>query len=212
MGTRGLAELVARHDLAEAVDATVETHRDDPRQLAAELWRATIRVTFGDVRLVESTPPVVTRADSLERMLGDEVAMIDVVRDGRDVAHSLVRMRWGPDDVTAALHWWANRIRSADKSRRHCAHPPLVVRFEELADPDLQRTWAERIATHIGDLDADDVAAGFSKFEPRAAHIGAWRKHSGPDHEAMVDALYAKLYDELATAGVEGLPTAPDAP
>ena len=39
-----------------------------------------------------------------------DARFINVIRDGRDVALSISKERWGPNDAYAGLSWWANRV------------------------------------------------------------------------------------------------------
>ena len=56
-----------------------------------------------------------------------------LVRDGRDVALSLRRMPFGPNNAWAAAPWWARGIRAGEQAGR--AHPGQVlsVRYEDLS-------------------------------------------------------------------------------
>ncbi|HET9101994.1 MAG TPA: sulfotransferase [Solirubrobacteraceae bacterium] len=59
-----------------------------------------------------------------------------LVRDGRDVALSVRRMPFGPNNAWAAASWWARGIRAGQAAA--AAHPEAVmtVRYEDLvADP-----------------------------------------------------------------------------
>lgn len=209
LGTRGLHRHVERDVLEEVLDRA--SGRSDPLPvLAGWLWTELVGAMYGPGRQVEMTPATAMRADDLQCILGDETAVIDMVRDGRDVAASVARMRWGPDTMEAALDWWAERIRAAQAARRACRTPPLVVPFGELADPATHPAWANRLAIHLGGLDPADVLAGFAKFDPTAAHVGRWR--AGLDHERVtaIQRHYRALWTELDRAGVTGLPPLTD--
>lgn len=208
MGARGLHPHVERDALVHVMDRAAD--RDDsPPDLAGWLWEELVEAMFGPGRHVEMTPAVAMRADGLQRILGDRATVIDMVRDGRDVAASVARMRWGPDTIETALHWWAERIRAAHAVRQYCRTPPLVVPFGELADPATHPTWAERLAIHVGGVDARDVLAGFARFDPAAAHLGRWRKGLDAHRAATIQRLYHELWADLDRAGVTGLPAAP---
>lgn len=209
MGTRGLHPHVEREVLVDVLDRAATRH-DDPPVLAGWLWEELVEAMFGPGRHVEMTPATAMRADGISRILGDRAAVVDMVRDGRDVATSVARMRWGPDTVEDSLNWWAERIRTAHAARQYCRTPPLVVPFGELADPATHPAWAERLALHLGDIDPTDVLEGFARFDPAAAHVGRWRTGLDADREAAIQRQYHGLWTELNRAGVTGLPPLDD--
>ena len=57
-----------------------------------------------------------------------------LVRDGRDVALSLRRMPFGPNNAWAAAQWWARGIRAGARAQREHPDAVLTVRYEDLAE------------------------------------------------------------------------------
>ena len=55
------------------------------------------------------TPSAALKGNTLYRMF-PEMKLLHLVRDGRDVACSVLRMPWGPNDLDSALDWWARRL------------------------------------------------------------------------------------------------------
>jgi hypothetical protein len=89
----------------------------------------------GKARWGDKTPHYVHH---VEELLGlwPEARFVVLVRDGRDVALSLRRMPFGPNNAWAAAQWWARGIRAGEAAQH--AHPGqvLTVRYEDLArDP-----------------------------------------------------------------------------
>src|ERR687897_3165379 len=60
--------------------------------------------------------------------------VVVLVRDGRDVALSLKRLPFGPNNAWAAAQWWARGVRAGRKAVER--HPDRVrcVRYEDLAE------------------------------------------------------------------------------
>ena len=56
-----------------------------------------------------------------------------LVRDGRDVAVSLRRMPFGPNNAWAAAQWWARGIRAGRRAREQHPEAVLMVRYEDVA-------------------------------------------------------------------------------
>ena len=80
-----------------------------------------------------------------------------LVRDGRDVALSLRRMPFGPNNAWAAAQWWARGIRAGARAQREHPGAVLTVRYEDLA----QRPQEEvrRLCSFLGLGYADDMLA-----------------------------------------------------
>lgn len=56
------------------------------------------------------------KSDYLDRMheinqVFPDAKFIHIIRDGRDVAKSVIKMSWGPNDVIEAAGWWHEHIR-----------------------------------------------------------------------------------------------------
>ncbi|WP_231123645.1 hypothetical protein [Nocardioides sambongensis] len=115
----------------------------------------------------------------------------------------------GPDDPIAGLHWWAHRVRLADKARRLCASPFLSVRLEDLATQGEQSHWAAALADHVG-VPVEEMEAAMATFSPDVVKSGGWRESIRARRQARIDATYRDLWIELRDEGVEGLPAAPD--
>jgi hypothetical protein len=85
----------------------------------------------GKPRWADKTPHYVHHVDELLAVWPD-ARFVVLVRDGRDVALSLKRMPFGPNNAWAAAQWWARGIRAG--RRAYEAHPDrvLVVRYEDV--------------------------------------------------------------------------------
>jgi hypothetical protein len=87
---------------------------------------------FGKERWGDKTPHYVHHVDQILGVWPDARFVI-LVRDGRDVALSVARMPFGPNNAWAAASWWARGIRAGERAQ--AAHPDHVrtVRYEDLA-------------------------------------------------------------------------------
>lgn len=157
---------------------------------------------------VEHTTTSVRDAGRLQRIF-PQLRVVHVVRDGRDVAASLLHREWGPDEPMAALHYWADRLRAADRGAQALPRERLhVVHLEDL----LQRDRDEGYRRLLRFAGLDDEPAVQQFFETvmtaDAAHIGRWRELGAANR---MDAEYAqilrRLRDEDVTV-VDGLPAA----
>ena len=86
----------------------------------------------GKPRWGDKTPHYVHHVDHL-LALWPGARVVILVRDGRDVALSLRRMPFGPNNAWAAAQWWARGIRAGVRAQRDHPDAVLTVRYEDLA-------------------------------------------------------------------------------
>jgi hypothetical protein len=83
----------------------------------------------GKARWGDKTPWYVLKMPMISELL-PEAHFVQVIRDGRDVALSVIPLWFGPNSVPEAASWWAERVR---RGRRDAAEVPyLEVRYELL--------------------------------------------------------------------------------
>jgi hypothetical protein len=105
--------------------------RDAYRFIVEAPFRA-YAAKHGKLRWGDKTPHYVHHVEHLlELWPGSRFVVL--VRDGRDVAISLRKMPFGPNNAWAAAPWWARGIRAGEQAQR--AHPEavLTIRYEDLA-------------------------------------------------------------------------------
>ncbi len=147
---------------------------------------------------IEMTPRVVNGASELLCILGG-ARLIHSVRDGRDVACSVVPLSWGPDDLDVALDWWAARL---DRAFSAVAAAPaervLTVRMEALVATDRDTQYA-RLLEFVGLVDDPAMRRFFdAEATPERAHIGRWSSEVPADRLAEFEAHYRRAAEELA--------------
>jgi len=168
----------------------------------------------------------VRRMRPISRIL-PEARFVHLIRDGRDVARSLVAVHFGPDSVPAAAKKWSAEIR---KARRQGPRLPgyLELRYEDLIDDpeavlrrvceatelpwddamlDYQERAGERISEIVRDLDRGEGEAVTA--EARAAHqenvskplradrAGRWRTEMLAGEIAEFERIAGDVLDEL---------------
>jgi sulfotransferase family protein len=110
---------------------------------AGELDAATVVRAFyeayagaqGKPRWGEKTPQYLRMMGRIARTL-PEARFIHIIRDGRDVALSLLSVEWGPASIAEAAEQWVDEIRTA-RGKLHRIPHYTEVRFEELVgDPE----------------------------------------------------------------------------
>lgn len=158
---------------------------------------------------VEHTPPNVKAAPTLASMYED-MKLIHIVRDGRDVASSAVRFTWGPDSVRDGIIWWADTLREADRGARQLRPGQATVfQLEDFVVHRREESY-ERL---IQFLEIDDEPGMRSFFETRviakSAHIERWKKGLSPAEQAELMQLYETVLKDLHREGVAGAPSLP---
>ena len=158
----------------------LETWADEPTRLSAMrrfcdrmLLRGLDRHRPNATHFVEKTPSHALYLDEISRIYPD-AWFIHVVRDGRDVARSLVEFEHGVDDLDTAARLW---VRTLDAVRRSA--PNLVrhrtVRYEDLLRDPVEGTVS--LLSWVG-LDVDDEVR--SNIRARAAQRVSQYNTSGP--------------------------------
>lgn len=200
-----LAEFVDRDALDAALARFVRRAGDERvaagRELMNELFGAYAR-SQGRRGWVEMTPiNAMWGAPHLARLY-PELRFVNVIRDGRDVASSLIAVGWLAD-AREALTWWEERML---KGHQQCGSLPagslLTVRFERLLVDDREGALEEL----LGFLDWEEDPAVRRFFERRMlsehAHIGRWKAHFRGRERELVTAEYETILTRLRAAGV----------
>jgi hypothetical protein len=94
----------------------------------------------GKSRYGDKTPGYLREMPRIQRVL-PEARFVHIVRDGRDVALSVLKMNWGPETVTEAAALWVERITKARTLAPKTNHY-IEVKFEDVlanTEPTLKR-------------------------------------------------------------------------
>lgn len=150
---------------------------------------------------IEMTPSAALEADTVFRMFPN-MKLLHLVRDGRDVACSVLGMRWGPNNPHQALDWWARRIeRAFAAGERLPADRVLVVQLEELLVHDRDRAY-ERLVSFLGLDDAPRMRTFFNADMPaEAMHGQRWRTDVPPEMLPAFERHYRRIVDRFNRRG-----------
>lgn len=160
-----------------------------------------IAAAHGAQGWIDSTPTNVMAASTLLKLF-PETRLIHSVRDGRDVACSIVPLHWGPTDVDDGLDWWATRV---ERGFLACdSLPPdrlLVSQMEELVERDRDHEY-QRLLDFLGLEDDASMHAYFdAEVTADKAHIGRWRQDVPPERLEAFQAHYRRLVDDMLARG-----------
>ena len=201
---RGLIQSLSKDIVEQAHQRFKQSFKSDPASASREFFytlaQAQIKKPetkyFGD-----STPVNMMHAYHIKELLPD-ARFINVIRDGRDVALSISKEHWGPNDPHAGLSWWANRVlKSAQalaKIDRTFVHE---FRIEDLVVRNRDQSY-ENILNFLQLEDAPKLRQYFQEqMSTERLHIGRWRSEV-KDPERF-DATYRSLCEKLQSKRVE---------
>lgn len=118
-------------------DAPAQTHVDRDVLLDATrdfCDRVFLEFAEPGVEFVSERTPLHVRHLGLMGSVYPDARFVHIVRDGRDVARSLVSMDWGPDSIAPAAREWAESVLAARRAPRPNHY--TEIRYEHLlADP-----------------------------------------------------------------------------
>jgi len=204
-GTEKLAAFVTREQLQEALDRFIAPASEDPvaagRSLMQELFGGYAR-SEGRRGWVEMTPiNAMHGAPHLARMF-PELRFVNVIRDGRDVASSLLAVGWA-QDAREALDWWEQRML---RGQRQLALLPadslLTVRFERLLVEDRSGGLQELLDFMGWQEDAPMCRFFARRMTAEEAHVGRWETHFSGAERDFVATEYEAIQARLRAAGV----------
>ena len=184
-------EIFERNFAANPVDAT----REFFFSLAeAQLKKPNVRL-FGD-----STPVNMMHAERIYKVF-PEAKFVEMVRDGRDVALSVSKEKWGPSDPYKCLTWWANRMAKAAEALSHVpTNSKISMRLEDLAVNSRDEAYS-RYLSFLGIAEEPKMREYFdAQVSPEKLHEGRWK--SEVPNPAKFDAKYKEILEKLEERGV----------
>jgi hypothetical protein len=203
-GPRGVHAIIDRPGLEQAFASLRTSHSADPWGSAGRFLEDLVRPYAGKVGApswVEMTPPNAKSMHLLSRML-PTAKFVHMIRDGRDVASSVVRRWWGPNDLPTAIKWWGDQMRAIQRSVRETESDRVfVMRLESLVGA--QRVEAYRQLTDFLGLTSDPGMRSFfdTEISSEGARPGNWRVRLSVASQQKVDELYEVQLARLERAG-----------
>jgi sulfotransferase family protein len=178
--------------------------------------------TEGKTRWGDKTPAYIGHVDRLASIWPD-ARFVVLVRDGRDVALSVMSVPFGPNNTWAAARSWATAIRQGRDAARRYPGRVLEVRYEDLvANPEAEvraicdflalRYSPDMLAIERTDRSkvVEDQAGWFTNVWSgiTTAAVGKWRTDLTPRQVEMFESVAG---DELRALGyvTNGATTSP---
>jgi hypothetical protein len=149
----------------------------------------------------DSTPGNIQNGNRIIKLLPNAY-FINMIRDGRDVALSVTKERWGPDDPDIALKWWQKRIVLANQGLTKIApERKLDLRLEDLIVYNRDQSY-NSVLNLLGLADNPELAAEFDKtFSKEKMSMGTWKNEV--KSPAQFEKSYLKILRQLSDQGIE---------
>ena len=168
----------------------------------------------------DKTPYYVNHIGEIRRVF-PQARIVNMVRDGRDVALSLLRVPFGPSNVWAAAGQWRQAIDAGDRAAAELGDDLLTVRYEDVVtDPAgvvpavcgfLGIDYAAEMLA-VEETPPDRIAAGqeawFSELYAgiSASSVGKWRRQMSAGDAALFGSIAG---EQLARHGYDPGPAGP---
>jgi hypothetical protein len=201
---RGLIQGINSDKLEEALDRFRRNHQSGDiaasRELFFELSKAQIKKPSVKY-FVDSTPLNIQNAERISRLLPESL-FINMIRDGRDVALSVSKERWGPNSPEDALEWWKARIEKSFHSLRDIPeNNSLTLRLENLVEREREESY-QKILNFLNLRESNELRTYFDeKLAPAKMSKGSWVKHVNDPKK--FDARYSEILKSLSSKGIE---------
>lgn len=197
--TRGLHLVVDEGEWMSALEAFEDVGDEHPIQASRYLLGDLLdplALRQGASRWVEMTPPNVLKMKQLVQVY-PQARFVHVYRDGRDVAHSVASMGWGPNDFSGALAYWERTFVEGLEEMRGIEESVLVVSMENLVLHDRDQT-AQLLFDFVGEsLDSRATEYFDRQVSADRAHIGRWSQGTSSGDQRRVNAQYEAALDRI---------------
>lgn len=201
---RGLIQGITTDNLEEALDRFVRNHPSGANAASRKLF---FELSTGQIKkpsvkyFVDSTPLNIQNADRISRLLPESL-FINMVRDGRDVALSVAKERWGPNSPEEALDWWKARIESSAQALSKISKEKyLTLRLEDLIEREREETF-RKIHLFLDLQENKEIRDYFEQIlTSEKMSRGSWSKHVSDPKK--FDAKYTQVLKSLASKGIE---------
>lgn len=104
----------------------------------------------------DKTPPNIDHIDLLAEVFPG-AKFVELVRDGRDVALSMITMPWGDNNIWTTARRWAHCIREGERQRTARPGDVLLVKYEDLVTQPAEQL--QRVSEFLGMTYDDDMLA-----------------------------------------------------
>jgi hypothetical protein len=201
---RGLVQGISKAQLSTAIENFEKYYSVDKMRASRAFFYEISNAQISKPAIkyfADSTPVNLMQSDLIYKIF-PSAKFINIIRDGRDVALSVSREKWGPNDPYQALDWWANRILVAHKSLKQVRESDQInLRLEDLIINNRSHEYA-KILNFLKIEDFSDMRNYFDlQMSPGNMSQAEWKKQvKNPD---KFNKKYDKILLKLKSKGIE---------
>ena len=200
---RGLVQGIEIEVLRQALLTFNQNCKDNPLATSRAFFftLSAAQLKTPEIKFFADTTPTNIINSQYLHLLFPEALFINMVRDGRDVASSVAKQRWGPETALTALPWWEKRIEKAHESLQRVPQVnQLTIRLEDLVTNKRVDTYRE-ILKFLTLADNDKLYNYFvTEVTPEKMNPGRWEKEV-PNPE-LFDDKYQAIIRRLEKKGI----------
>jgi hypothetical protein len=200
---RGLIQGISLDVLEKALKSFESSHKNDPKEASREFFYSLSSAQINSNEIAyfgDSTPTNMINAKYIYKIF-PEAKFINMIRDGRDVALSVSKERWGPATPEKALVWWEKRIVHAHNSLAQVPqNSKLELRLEDLVVHQREESYSI-LLTFLGLEDHPTMRKYFDEqMLAEKMHSGEWQNQvKNPEKFGMI---YQKILRRLRKKGI----------
>lgn len=201
---RGLCQSIELDYLTQQLDNFKKNKKANLYQASSDLY---FNLSYAQIKkenvkyFADSTPANIQNANRIIKLLPSAI-FINMIRDGRDVALSVSKERWGPDDPHLALKWWQKRIELAHLGlERVSVDKKINLRLEDLILYNRTQSY-NQILKFLDLEDQEQLRLEFDKtFAKEKMSMGLWKGEV--KSPTKFEQTYLKVLKQLADKGIE---------
>ena len=200
---RGLIQGISLNVLEKALKNFESSHKNDPKEASRDFFYSLSSAQINSNEIAyfgDSTPTNMINAKYIYKIF-PEAKFINMIRDGRDVALSVSKERWGPATPEKALVWWEKRIVHAHNSLAQVPqNSKLELRLEDLVVHQREESYSI-LLTFLGLEDHPTMRKYFDEqMLAEKMHSGEWQNQvKNPEKFGMI---YQKILRRLRKKGI----------
>jgi hypothetical protein len=198
---RGLIQSITLDVIDSALIKFENSFKKDPKKASREFFftLSAAQISSPDVVYFgDSTPTNIINAKYITQIF-PEAKFINMIRDGRDVALSVSKERWGPSTPEQALLWWEKRVEYAHNSLEQISSELKVnLRLEDLVVHQREESY-QRLLTFLELEEHPTMRKYFNEqMTVEKMHFGEWKNEVknpekfGSDYQKVLKRLARK--------------------
>jgi len=201
---RGLVQGISKAQLSTAIENFEKYYSVDKMRASRAFFYEISNAQISKPAIkyfADSTPVNMMQSDLIYKIF-PSAKFINIIRDGRDVALSVSKEKWGPNDPYKALDWWANRIKVANYSLKKVRDSDQIqLRLEDLIVNNRKAEY-EKILSFLEINDHDLTREYFeTQMLPEQMSKGTWQQQvKDPD---LFNKKYESILKNLKSKGIE---------